>query len=61
MKVVLKDMIQSENLSSYGLNASREALENTNKFNEYFIDNQPANKLYENEINMTVLKIHFYF
>lgn len=39
MKVVLKDMMNSENLSNQGMMMTRDVLENPNKFNQYFIDN----------------------
>jgi hypothetical protein len=35
MKAVLKDMLQTENLSNQGMMMTRDVLENTNRFNKY--------------------------
>lgn len=40
MKVVLKDMMQSENLSDQGMMMTKDVLENnSNKLSQYIIDN----------------------
>ena len=40
MKVVLKDMMQTENLSNQGMMMTKDILENPNKFNQYILDNK---------------------
>lgn len=40
MKVVLKDMMHTENLSNQGMMITKDILENPNKFNQYFLDNK---------------------
>ncbi len=40
MKIVLKDVMQSENLSNQGMMMTKEVLENnSNKISQYLIDN----------------------
>ncbi len=39
MKAVLKDMMHSENLSNQGMVMSKDVLDNSEKFTQYFIDN----------------------
>ena len=45
MKVVLKDMMQTENLSNQGFMMTKDILENSNKLSQYFIDNGLLPKL----------------
>ena len=42
MKVVLKDMMNSENLSNQGLMMTRDVLENSSKINQYILDNSSS-------------------
>jgi hypothetical protein len=45
MKVVLKDMIQNENLSNQAVVMTKDVLENPNRLSHYFIDNQNVQKM----------------
>ena len=39
MKIVLRDMMINENLSSQSITMTRELLENSNRLNQYLLDN----------------------
>jgi hypothetical protein len=39
MKIVLREMINNENLSSQSLLLTKELLENPNRLNQYLLDN----------------------
>lgn len=45
MKVVLKDMMQNENLSNQAMIITKDVLDNPNKLSHYFIDNNNMPKL----------------
>lgn len=45
MKVVLKDMIQNENLSNQAIVMTKDVLENPNKLTHFLIDNPNMQKV----------------
>lgn len=45
MKVVLKDLMQNENLSNQAMLLTRDLLENSNKLSHYVLDKTNVHKL----------------